>query len=177
MRSKRNSLIMASPSTSGSSLEVPLVFGDDPLLAQNETDDFNTWGSSTKKTAFFLAASTMAALLLLGGCHDRKPMTNFTFVMPYESKATYGVDVSWPIHGPITERNEYRQPKDRFAKGSRREAYVNHLQGCRNYYGQISREAARACDAYEYDRLVMNKRQPQSMEVREKLHGCPPAKE
>jgi hypothetical protein len=157
---------MASPSTGGSSLDVPLVFGDDPLVAPNETDDSNTSGSSTnKKRAFVLVATTMASLLLLGSYHARAPMAEFTFVLHRESKATYGVDVSWPIHCQITERNEYRLPKDRFAKGSRREAYVNHLQGCRDYYSQISREAARTCDAYEYDRLVMNKRQPQSMEV------------
>ena len=73
----------------------------------------------------------------------------------------YGVDVSWPIEGPL---HMHKEPFV-FGEGTRHNAYMEHLQGCRSFYKQVSQTAARTCDLFEFDRLLMNKRQPQSMEV------------
>jgi hypothetical protein len=43
--------------------------------------------------------------------------------------------------------------------GNRQSAYLDHLNGCRDEAG----EYPHLCDQFEYERLLMNKRQPQSM--------------
>jgi len=45
--------------------------------------------------------------------------------------------------------------------GDRAEAYVKHLQGCRNHYKDSGH--SESCDLFEYHRMLMNQRQPQSM--------------
>ena len=71
----------------------------------------------------------------------------------------YSVDVSWPIKGPLGKE------ETPFGEGVRHDAYMKHLSGCRSFYKQVSETAARTCDLFEFDRLLMNKRQPMSMEV------------
>lgn len=41
--------------------------------------------------------------------------------------------------------------------GNRQSIYNNHLKSCREYYGLDGNK----CDLYEYDRMLMNQRQPQ----------------
>jgi hypothetical protein len=93
-----------------------------------------------------------------------------------DEEESYGVDVSFPIHRRASTNfawlphnadplhndvpTEYRdmpvQPL-----GDRQAAYVQHVDGCRRHNG----DDAADCDAYEYDRLLMNLRQPQSMQA------------
>jgi hypothetical protein len=42
--------------------------------------------------------------------------------------------------------------------GDRQSVYNSHLAGCRQYYGK---QNGNKCDIYEYDRMLMNQRQPQ----------------
>ncbi|CAB9529888.1 Ankyrin Repeat [Seminavis robusta] len=157
---------MASPSTGGSSLDVPLVND----FEDSNGDDNDTSGSATKKAAFLLLVVVGLAALMLNGCPHSKNQSTFdasfaeVHTLEDGGPKTYGMDVSWPIHGSISERNDFRRPEDRFAKNSRHDTYIKHLQGCRAHYGKFSKAAARTCDTYEFDRLLMNKRQPQSME-------------
>ena len=93
-----------------------------------------------------------------------------------DEEESYGVDVSFPIHRRVSTNyawlkhntdpahndvpTEYRdmplQPL-----GDRQASYVRHVEGCRKYYAN----KANYCDIYEYDRMLMNLRQPQSMQV------------
>ena len=93
-----------------------------------------------------------------------------------DEEESYGVDVSFPIHRRVSTNyawlrhntdpthndapTEYRdmpvQPL-----GDRQAAYVKHVEGCRKYYANNMNY----CDIYEYDRMLMNLRQPQSMQV------------
>lgn len=68
--------------------------------------------------------------------------------------AEYGVDVSFPVHYPLTENATN-------PLGDRKAFYQNFMDGCRKHYG----DKANRCDEYERDRLVMSRRQPQSMVV------------
>ena len=64
---------------------------------------------------------------------------------------SYGLDVSFPIHQRIiTDSNNN-------VLGDRQTLYLKHLEGCRQAYDALN------CDMFEYDRLLMNQRQPQSM--------------
>jgi hypothetical protein len=93
-----------------------------------------------------------------------------------DEEQSYGVDVSFPIHRrvstnyawlphntdplhndvPIEFRDMPVQPL-----GDRQAAYVRHVDGCRRHNSNSSAY----CDSYEYDRMLMNLRQPQSMQA------------
>jgi hypothetical protein len=88
---------------------------------------------------------------------------------------SYGVDVSFPILGrvstnyPHLEHNvdpaNHKVPasyKDMPPQplGDRQQLYLNHLEGCRNANAPLN---SYYCDQFEYDRMLMNRRQPQSM--------------
>ena len=66
--------------------------------------------------------------------------------------STYGLDVSFPVHGTVQMENN--------PLGDRHQAYLDHLEGCRRAYPDGK------CDRYEDQRMLMNRRQPMSMEVR-----------
>lgn len=66
--------------------------------------------------------------------------------------ATYGLDVSFPIQGQVSKNNPL---------GDRQQMYTNHLDGCRKHYASTGGKYT--CDQFEYDRMIMNRRQPQSM--------------
>lgn len=99
---------------------------------------------------------------------------------PSIAPTSYGIDVSWPIQGPVSSNypslphnqnpgiptpTKYKNmPLQPFGDDSRHRAYIDHLDGCRNHYAKISAAAAKTCDIYDYDRILMNKRQPQSMQ-------------
>jgi len=69
-----------------------------------------------------------------------------------DTTSSYGMDVSFPIHRRVqTENNPL---------GDRQSLYKKHLEGCR----KASPENEGACDYYEYFRMLMNVRQPQSMQ-------------
>ena len=88
---------------------------------------------------------------------------------------TYGLDVSFPIHGRVSI-NYPHLPHNAFPEnytvppayenkpiqplGDRQAIYLNHLEGCRTAYEPVD---SYKCDQYEYDRMIMNRRQPQSM--------------
>ena len=101
--------------------------------------------------------------------------------------SSYGIDVSMPIfkristnypwlpHNtntsiptPLQYKNMPIQPL-----GNRQEFYNNHLSNCRHHYkSSLVMQKGHAstnihggnCDIYEYDRLLMNQRQPMSMQ-------------
>lgn len=90
-------------------------------------------------------------------------------------ETSYGVDVSFPVHKRISTNYPWlshnvdpdnnptpKQYEDMPLQplGDRQAAYNKHLQGCREFYGKDARQ----CDVYEYDRMLMNIRQPQSMQ-------------
>ena len=87
------------------------------------------------------------------------------------TSVTYGLDVSFPVHHRVStnydvvpfENNAVPPETDEPLQvlGNRQEMYVNHLNGCREQLA--STEDSDACDSYEYDRMLMNLRQPQSM--------------
>ena len=104
-----------------------------------------------------------------------------------DAPPSYGIDVSMPIFRRIsinypwlphnvndtvsTPRQYENMPIQPL--GNRQEIYNNHLFNCRHYYKSIkltesghasSNIAGGNCDIYEYDRLLMNQRQPQSMQ-------------
>ena len=86
----------------------------------------------------------------------------------------YGVDVSFPIHHRVSTNLDYlphnKDPslpvpleyKDMPLQplGDRQKVYVKHVDDCRKNYP----EKSNMCDVYEYDRILMNQRQPQSMQ-------------
>ena len=88
--------------------------------------------------------------------------------------ATYGLDVSFPIHhrvstnyGGLSEENKDETSFGRRSEeplqilGNRQAKYLDHLNGCREKFSLIGE--SQSCDVYEYERLLMNRRQPQSM--------------
>jgi hypothetical protein len=50
--------------------------------------------------------------------------------------------------------------------GDRQKIYNDHLAGCRAYYGE---QDGHKCDVYEYDRMLMNQRQPQRSVLARKM--------
>lgn len=92
-----------------------------------------------------------------------------------EKATAYGVDVSFPIHHPVSQnypwlphnvdpaihaaaaspllRGSPLQPL-----GDRQARYVEHLRACRE-----NSEVPTECDQFEYHRMLMNLRQPQSV--------------
>ena len=90
---------------------------------------------------------------------------------------TYGLDVSFPIQRPVSvnypwlphnmNQNENNNVPRRYQDmplqplGNRQQLYLEHLDGCRQHYAKT--DAASKCDLYEYDRMLMNNRQPMSM--------------
>lgn len=90
------------------------------------------------------------------------------------ASSSYGIDISFPIHKRISTNYPWlphnvdpannptpKQYEDVPIQplGNRQEIYNEHLKGCREFY-----ENARQCDVYEYDRMLMNMRQPMSMQ-------------
>jgi hypothetical protein len=93
-----------------------------------------------------------------------------------EEEESYGVDVSFPIHRRVstnfawlkhntdpTHNDVPTEYKDMPMQplGDRLALYVKHVEGCRKYYA----DDASQCDENEYNRMLMNLRQPQSMQV------------
>jgi len=91
------------------------------------------------------------------------------------ASSSYGIDVSFPIHKRISTNYPWlphnvdptnnptpKQYEDMPIQplGNRQEAYNKHLTGCREFYSSEPWQ----CDVYEYDRMLMNIRQPQSMQ-------------
>ena len=92
-----------------------------------------------------------------------------------DETSSYGIDVSFPIHKRISTNYPWlphnvdpdnnptpKQYEDMPLQplGDRQTLYNKHLSGCRSFYGKDARQ----CDVYEYDRMLMNIRQPQSMQ-------------
>lgn len=94
-----------------------------------------------------------------------------------DNHITYGLDISWQIHRQISANYPWlphnidpkNNPKPKLYEDTpiqpfgedRHRAYMHHIEGCRKFYGPNSDQ----CDIYEFDRILMNKRQPQSMQV------------
>ena len=81
---------------------------------------------------------------------------------------SYGVDVSFPIQGRVSTnfpgsklQNKKISEMPLQVLGDRHSAYMKHLKGCRETYPDSKHNA---CDRFEYERLLMNRRQPQSMQ-------------
>eukprot|EP00579_Thalassiosira_antarctica_P007807 CAMPEP_0201900604 /NCGR_PEP_ID=MMETSP0902-20130614/52671_1 /ASSEMBLY_ACC=CAM_ASM_000551 /TAXON_ID=420261 /ORGANISM="Thalassiosira antarctica, Strain CCMP982" /LENGTH=483 /DNA_ID=CAMNT_0048434325 /DNA_START=280 /DNA_END=1731 /DNA_ORIENTATION=- len=91
-----------------------------------------------------------------------------------EEENSYGVDVSFPILKRIStnypwlpHNTDTAVPSPKALEGmplqplgDRQAVYNDHLKSCREYY----RGDRKKCDIYEYDRMLMNQRQPQSMQ-------------
>ncbi|KAL7553955.1 hypothetical protein ACHAWF_017322 [Thalassiosira exigua] len=87
---------------------------------------------------------------------------------------SYGVDVSFPIFkristnypwlphniDPATPTPRAMQGMPLQPLGNRQDIYNKHLTSCRTFYSKKGGN----CDMYEYDRMLMNQRQPQSMQ-------------
>lgn len=97
-----------------------------------------------------------------------------------EDISNYGIDISWPIQGKVSTNYpwlphnvdpiinptpiQYQEmPLQPFGNDGRHQAYMKHLEGCRSFY--TNKEDSGMCDVYDFDRMLMNKRQPQSMQV------------
>mmetsp|Transcript_2538 Transcript_2538/g.7051 ORF Transcript_2538/g.7051 Transcript_2538/m.7051 type:complete len:516 (-) Transcript_2538:95-1642(-) len=125
---------------------------------------------------------TLATLALLCSAEDGNSNSNIDSndgeATPQGSSlSTYGVDVSFPIHQPVSTNYDYlphnvdpsiptptkyqNQPIQPL--GDRHNMYVNHLNGCREHYLNDNAGNGFTCDQFEMDRLLMNRRQPQSM--------------
>jgi hypothetical protein len=86
----------------------------------------------------------------------------------------YGLDVSFPIHHRVsTNYDTLPHNQDPSVKtppqyegmpiqplGNRQALYTKHLRDCREAYHPHGGD----CDRFEYDRMLMNLRQPQSMQ-------------
>jgi prolyl 4-hydroxylase len=87
----------------------------------------------------------------------------------------YGVDISFPTHNrvsinypslPHNQDPEHNIASPQFQHmplqilGNRQELYLRHLEGCHKTYQWTD---PTQCDLFEWDRMVMNRRQPQSM--------------
>ena len=124
-----------------------------------------------------LAKMMMLLLLLL-------LLTTSATAVTEPSNTTYGLDVSFPIHhSRVSDNYEYlphnldpgahyrhhaaqTQPARYNGMplqplGDRHTAYLHHLEGCRRAY--IPSAGSFSCDQFEFDRMLMNRRQPQSM--------------
>jgi prolyl 4-hydroxylase len=92
-----------------------------------------------------------------------------------DGDSSYGLDVSFPIHGrvsinyPHLDHNvdpKHHPTPSRFEGaplqplGDRQGMYLEHLEGCRDAYQPLE---SYKCDQSEYNRMLMNRRQPQSM--------------
>lgn len=90
-------------------------------------------------------------------------------------EVSYGLDVSNPIHYRVStnypnlphniDPEHYETPREYDNMplqplGDRQSMYVSHLDSCRKFY---SPDDSEWCDIFEYDRMTMNRRQPQSM--------------
>ncbi|KAL3774624.1 hypothetical protein ACHAWO_001995 [Cyclotella atomus] len=97
-------------------------------------------------------------------------------VLAESSVDSYGVDVSFPIFKRISTNYPWlphnvdpdHNPTPKLYQGmpiqplgDRQSVYNAHLAGCRDFYGK---RGGNKCDIYEYDRMLMNQRQPQSMQ-------------
>lgn len=103
---------------------------------------------------------------------------NMKFASPELVGKTYGVDIAWPIHHDSVSTNFPWMPHniDRNVNavpdnmttmpiqplGDRQKVYEEFMDGCRKHYG--ARGAM--CDETERERIAMNLRQPQNMQVR-----------
>eukprot|EP00934_Nitzschia_sp_Nitz4_P003980 Nitzschia sp. Nitz4//scaffold1_size375055//147626//149253//NITZ4_000259-RA/size375055-augustus-gene-0.715-mRNA-1//-1//CDS//3329540994//3970//frame0 len=91
------------------------------------------------------------------------------------SHSNYGIDVSFPIQRPVsTNYPELSHNTDQAVPvppnlrgvpiqplGDRHQFYLDYLDGCRKEYEPYG--YSQRCDNFEYDRMLMNRRQPQSM--------------
>lgn len=76
-----------------------------------------------------------------------------SLVVAHTVQATdYGLDCSFPIHSKENSCGDLL--------GDRQSFYEDYIEGCRQHYGP---KKGSRCDQSEADRLVMSKRQPQSM--------------
>eukprot|EP00581_Thalassiosira_minuscula_P005635 CAMPEP_0183738450 /NCGR_PEP_ID=MMETSP0737-20130205/54570_1 /TAXON_ID=385413 /ORGANISM="Thalassiosira miniscula, Strain CCMP1093" /LENGTH=484 /DNA_ID=CAMNT_0025972981 /DNA_START=478 /DNA_END=1928 /DNA_ORIENTATION=- len=90
-----------------------------------------------------------------------------------EGESSYSIDVSFPIFrristnypwlphniDPGTPAPKVMEGMPLQPLGDRQSVYNDHLRRCREFAGRDSNQ----CDIYEYDRMLMNQRQPQSM--------------
>lgn len=82
-----------------------------------------------------------------------------------QGSSSYGIDVSFPIHNlvstnyinPPSEKGRPLQPL-----GNRHDLYIKHLNACRQNAGSAGYSPTR-CDHFEFERMLMNRRQTQSM--------------
>lgn len=65
---------------------------------------------------------------------------------------TYGLDVSFPALQDVVQQEGN-------PLGNRHQVYLDYMEGCRRA------NDGDACDRYEHQRMLMNRRQPVSMEV------------
>ena len=154
---------MSDSSESSSSLDVSLL----PTPSEDEaTSKFERWNvpCSTTKS---LAGISFLLLVVVGihqgsfqARHNSGMTATFNWDNSTSDETSYGVDVSWPIHQSIRSESQHI-----FGAGVRHQAYLKHLNGCRKRYAHIKTSDPNSCDNYEFQRLLMNKRQPQSMEV------------
>ena len=72
--------------------------------------------------------------------------------MMMEEETSYRMEVSFPVQHPLAVDSN-----DDLSLGNRRQIYLDHLEGCREAYPGTK------CDEFEYFRLMMNNRQPQSI--------------
>jgi hypothetical protein len=120
-----------------------------------------------RRPTLFVATCACFALLSSSRCAvDAREETDGT-------TTTYGLDVSFPIHRPVSTRYPWlteRELADNNRSydgmpvqplGNRQEAYLKHLMGCREYYAASNN--SEMCDSFEYHRMLMNQRQPMSM--------------
>lgn len=85
----------------------------------------------------------------------------------YDEPVEYGVDVSFPIHYAKVSDNYpwLENPKDDMVTqplGNRQAFYDEFLETCKEHFGSRGSR----CVGNEMDRIAMNLRQPQSMQVR-----------
>lgn len=73
-----------------------------------------------------------------------------------KASSSYGLDVSFPTHSTRTSIDDNDNPL-----GPRQEVYLDHLAACRRAYPNDN-----SCDQSEDYRILMNQRQPMSMQVR-----------
>jgi len=117
-------------------------------------------------------AFLLALLVALANTDTKASSTVFAD----DTETSYGIDVSFPIFRRIstnypelphnTDPSHNPTPKALEGMpiqplGNRQSIYNHHLTSCRAYYGK---KDGHQCDIYEYDRMLMNQRQPQSMQ-------------
>ena len=154
---------MSDSSESSSSLDVSLL----PTPSEDEaTSKFERWNVPCSTTKA-LAGISFVLLVVVGihqGSFQARNNSGMTATFNWDNstsdETSYGVDVSWPIHQSIRSDSKHI-----FGAGVRHQAYLKHLNGCRKRYAHIKTSDPNSCDNYEFQRMLMNKRQPQSMEV------------